>query len=253
MRDIIEVIALFLGFAAWIMIFISLEDQYWKESTTDGSVITTSTIYENLWMSCASDSTGIYNCRDFPSLFALPGYIQASRALMIASIVFGTFGLVATLVGMQCSKIGGENYILKGRIAAIGGVFFLLQGICTMIAISWYAANITQEFFDQLYAGTKYEIGEGLYIGWSSATLAICGGSCLLCACKGKSSNEKIPYPYQPSSRRRVLSTVTASHSVPSNYDRNAYVWEVTTQEREAKNRSVFTGFILFCNNMNRV
>lgn len=56
------------------------------------------------------------------------GYIQASRALMIASIVFGTFGLVATLTGMQCSKIGGENYILKGRIAAIGGVFFLLQG-----------------------------------------------------------------------------------------------------------------------------
>lgn len=56
------------------------------------------------------------------------GYIQASRALMIAAIVFGTFGLVATLAGMQCSKIGGENYVLKGRIAAIGGVFFLLQG-----------------------------------------------------------------------------------------------------------------------------
>lgn len=47
---------------------------------------------------------------------------------MIASIVFGTFGLVATLAGMRCSKIGGENYILKGRMAAIGGVFFLLQG-----------------------------------------------------------------------------------------------------------------------------
>lgn len=47
---------------------------------------------------------------------------------MIASIVFGTFGLVATLAGMQCSKIGGENYVLKGRIAAVGGVFFLMQG-----------------------------------------------------------------------------------------------------------------------------
>lgn len=47
---------------------------------------------------------------------------------MIASIVFGSFGLVATLVGMKCSKIGGENYVLKGKIAAVGGVFFLLQG-----------------------------------------------------------------------------------------------------------------------------
>lgn len=47
---------------------------------------------------------------------------------MIGSIVFGSFGLVATLVGMKCSKIGGENYVLKGKIAAVGGVFFLLQG-----------------------------------------------------------------------------------------------------------------------------
>ncbi|XP_051903462.1 claudin-15b isoform X2 [Hippocampus zosterae] len=222
MWDILEILALSLGFLGWIMVSVSLQDQYWKESSNDGSVITTSTIYENLWMSCASDSTGIYNCRDFPSLLALPGYIQASRALMIAAIVFGTFGLVGTLVGMQCSKIGGENYVLKGRIAAIGGVFFLLQGMCTMIAVSWYAANITQEFFDQFYPGTKYEIGEGLYIGWSSAVLALCGGGCLVCSCSCKESGEKVPYPYQPSSRGRVLSTT--SQSAPSNYGRNAYV-----------------------------
>lgn len=57
-----------------------------------------------------------------------PGYIQASRALMISSVVFGTFGVVCTLIGMQCSKAGGENYVLKGRIAGIGGVFFLVEG-----------------------------------------------------------------------------------------------------------------------------
>lgn len=185
MNAVLEAFAFFLGFLGWLMVGIALPNRYWKVSTVDGNVITTSTIYENLWMSCATDSTGVHNCRDFPSLLALSGYIQASRALMIAAIVFGTFGLVATLAGMQCSKVGGENYILKGRIAAIGGVFFLLQGISTMIAVSWYAANITQQFFDQFYPGTKYEIGEGLYIGWASATLAICGGACLLhCCCR---------------------------------------------------------------------
>lgn len=56
------------------------------------------------------------------------GYIQASRALMIASIVMGFFGIAATLAGMQCSKVAGENYVLKGRIAGTGGVFFILQG-----------------------------------------------------------------------------------------------------------------------------
>lgn len=63
------------------------------------------------------------------------GYIQASRALMIASIVFGTFGIVATLAGMQCSKVGGENYLLKGRIATVGGAFFLLQG--NGVGVGW--------------------------------------------------------------------------------------------------------------------
>uniref|UniRef100_A0A3Q4HZ20 Claudin 15b n=1 Tax=Neolamprologus brichardi TaxID=32507 RepID=A0A3Q4HZ20_NEOBR len=202
-NPIVEAFALFLGFHSWIMIRVALPNRYWKEFT------------ENLWMSCATDSTGVNYCRDFPSLLALSGYIQASRALMIASIVFGSFGLVATLVGMKCSKIGGENYVLKGKIAAVGGVFFLLQGLCTMIAVSWYAANITQQFFDILYQGTKYELGEALYIGWASATLAICGGSCLLCSCGIMTDSEKIPYPLQPSSRGHVRT---------SNYDRNAYV-----------------------------
>lgn len=56
------------------------------------------------------------------------GYIQASRALVIVAVVAGSFGVVATLIGMQCSKAAGDNYVLKGRIAGTGGVFFLLQG-----------------------------------------------------------------------------------------------------------------------------
>ncbi|XP_034746829.1 claudin-15-like [Etheostoma cragini] len=224
MKEIIEVLALFLGFAGWILIFISLQDQYWRKSSEDGSAITTSAIYENLWMSCASDSTGIFNCRDFPSLFALPGHVQAARALMITSIVFGTFGLVATLAGMKCSKIGGENYVLKGRIAAIGGVFYLLQGICTMIAVSWYAATITQEFFDPFYPGIKYEIGTGLYIGWFSATLAIFGGACLLCSCTVNTPDEKISYSCQPSSKEHVLLNTARSQTVSSNSGRNVYI-----------------------------
>ena len=86
MIEIVQVIGLFLGFGGWIVTMVSLQDQYWKESTTEGSVITTSTIYENLWMSCASDSTGIYNCRDFPSLFALPGKTQSRRTSIMTEM-----------------------------------------------------------------------------------------------------------------------------------------------------------------------
>lgn len=33
--------------------------------------------------------------------------------------------------------------------------YFYVSGLCTMIAVSWYAFNITQEFFDPLYPGIK--------------------------------------------------------------------------------------------------
>nr|XP_015196100.1 PREDICTED: claudin-15-like isoform X2 [Lepisosteus oculatus] len=216
MNAAVEVLAYVLGFLGWIMVGIALPNRYWKVSTVDGNVITTSTIYENLWMSCATDSTGVHNCREFPSLLALSGYIQASRALMIVSVVMGALGLVSGIVGLQCTKLGGDNYMLKGRLAGLGGVFFLLQGLCTMISVSWYAFNITQEFFDPFYPGTKYELGQGLYIGWGSAVLAIGGGVCLLCACRQESEGKVSGYAYQPSK---------GSQRNPHNqYDHNSYV-----------------------------
>lgn len=73
MDPIVEVVAVVLGFVGWVMVGICIPHRYWRTSTVDGSVITTSTIYENLWMSCATDSTGVHNCREFPSLLALSG------------------------------------------------------------------------------------------------------------------------------------------------------------------------------------
>ncbi|XP_060922382.1 claudin-15a [Limanda limanda] len=222
MDPIVEVVALVLGFIGWAMLGIALPNRYWRTSTVDGNVITTSTIYENLWMSCATDSTGVHNCREFPSLLALSGYIQASRALMITAIAFGSLALFLALVGVQCSKAGGENYVLKGRIAGAAGVMFILQGLCTMVAVSWYAFNITQEFFDPFYPGIRYEIGEGLYIGWCSAVLGIAGGVCLTLSCKlGK--EEQYPLPYQ--TRGTAYSGTVADRSVAaSTYGRNVYV-----------------------------
>ncbi|XP_056602370.1 claudin-15b isoform X2 [Triplophysa dalaica] len=228
MKDALQIGALFMGFLGCVSVVVSLYNNYWRVSSTEGSVITTSTIFENLWMSCADDSSGVYNCWNFQSLLALPGYIQVCRALMITSIVMGVFGLVATLVGMQCSKVGGENYVMKGRVAGVGGIFFILQGLCTMTAVSWYAYNITQQFFDPLYAGIKYEIGEGLYIGWSSATLALCGGSCLLCSCRVKSSDIKksdLQDDRTSDHSRHMQIVQTASTiSCTSQYGNNAYV-----------------------------
>uniref|UniRef100_A0A4W3GKI2 Claudin n=1 Tax=Callorhinchus milii TaxID=7868 RepID=A0A4W3GKI2_CALMI len=67
----VDTVGFVLGVSGWVLTAVCLANEEWKVSTLDGSVITTSTIYENLWKSCASDSTGVYNCRYFLSLFGL--------------------------------------------------------------------------------------------------------------------------------------------------------------------------------------
>ncbi|KAI5088876.1 claudin-15 [Silurus meridionalis] len=109
----VEVMAFLLGFAGWVMSGIVIPYHFWKISTIEGNVITASLVYENLWMSCATDSTGVHNCRELPSMLGVAGFVQACRALMITSIVLGMFGLIFTLVGMQCSKIGYQKYDTK--------------------------------------------------------------------------------------------------------------------------------------------
>lgn len=82
MDPIVEVVAVLLGFIGWVMVGVCLPNRYWRTSTVDGSVITTSTIYENLWMSCATDSTGVHNCREFPSLLALSGMRKEKKDIL---------------------------------------------------------------------------------------------------------------------------------------------------------------------------
>uniref|UniRef100_A0A803V2B2 Claudin n=1 Tax=Ficedula albicollis TaxID=59894 RepID=A0A803V2B2_FICAL len=208
----------------------TLPNNYWKVSSIHGSVITTSTLFENLWKSCAEDSTGVSNCRDFDSMLALPAHIQACRALMITSILLGFLAAVLTLLGMKCTNIGLSDEDGKMKFAVTGGFLFVLAGLCSMVAISWYAAMVTAQFFNQHYAGTKYELGEALYLGWAGSVLYILGGILLTCSCRGKENQNYSPKKYtysaaqaasqrspeQPAAMGRCV-TVFSSRSSPGN------------------------------------
>lgn len=69
----VETFGFFLAAAGLLMLGVTLPHSYWRVSTVHGSVITTNTIFENLWHSCATDSMGVYNCWEFPSMLALSG------------------------------------------------------------------------------------------------------------------------------------------------------------------------------------
>ncbi|XP_065531567.1 claudin-15-like isoform X2 [Lathamus discolor] len=190
MTSTLEIVSFLLCLGGLATIGATLPNNYWRVSSLHGSVITTTTLFENLWKSCAQDSTGVSNCREFDSLLALPAYVQACRALMIASILLGFIAAVLSLLGLKCTKIGLSDEDGKTKFAVTGGFLFILGGLCSMVAVSWYAAMITAQFFDPLYAGTKYELGDALYLGWAGSVLCMLGGILLTCSCKGKKKQD---------------------------------------------------------------
>ncbi|XP_075717413.1 claudin-15-like [Rhinoderma darwinii] len=184
MANALELVGFLMGLIGSLISGVTLSSERWKTSTVSGSVITSSIVYENLWKSCATASTGITNCKTFDSMLNLPSHVQACRALMIISLLLGVFACIISLFGLKCTKFGSSNENTKGKIALSGGLVFILAGLCCVVPVSWYAASITQQFFDPLYGGIKYELGTALYIGWAGSLLAVLGGSLLCCSFK---------------------------------------------------------------------
>ncbi|XP_078738972.1 claudin-15-like [Lampetra fluviatilis] len=208
----LDVVGTLLCIAGWTLVGTIITNHYWKVSTVAGSVITTNTIYENLWHACATDSMGVSNCRDFDSMLNLPGHVQACRALVITAIVLGFFGTLLAFLGMRCTNIVSSDPAVKGRIVFSAGIIYILEGLSSIIAVSWYAAQVVAEFFDPFYAGTKYELGPALYMGWAGSGLAILGGGLLCCVCcTGARSSTQRDHTFKYAAARAATPISTAA------------------------------------------
>ncbi|POI31394.1 hypothetical protein CIB84_004857 [Bambusicola thoracicus] len=108
---------------------------------------------------------------------------------MIISILLGFIAAVVSLLGLKCTNVGLSDEDEKVKVAVTGGFLFILGGLCSMVAVSWYAAMITAQF-NPLYTETKYELGDALYLGWAGSVLCMLGGIFLTCSCKGKEKQE---------------------------------------------------------------
>ncbi|XP_034534530.1 claudin-15-like, partial [Notolabrus celidotus] len=153
MSTAVEATGFIMSIIAWLLTGTALVNDYWKISTVSGSVIISQRQFENLWHSCAENSGGIAECRDFESLLALPAHVQACRAMMIISLLLGLGCMIVSLLGLKCIKIGSTTDQSKAKIATTGGILSILGGLCCMIAVSWYAFRVVQDFNDPFFGG----------------------------------------------------------------------------------------------------
>ncbi|XP_061492349.1 claudin-15-like [Rhineura floridana] len=189
-----QISALLLAVLGLILLLVATVYNNWKISNP------ANWFYEGLWRSCVATSLGLVQCKKFYSLLSVETYIQACRALMITSLILGMCGTLLTLLGLKCTQLGSNSENTKSKITMTGGMIFILAGLSSMVAVSWYAERITAQFFDSIYGGTKYELGSALYLGWAGSVLSILGGSFLICSsCKGKDRD----YRYDPAAAQQ--------------------------------------------------
>ncbi|XP_070801609.1 claudin-15-like [Pituophis catenifer annectens] len=177
-----QIPALLLVFLSFIFLLATTTSSNWRISSI---VNTTNWKYEGLWMNCEATSLGFIQCNTSYLLLSSDTFIQICRALMIISLVLGLCGTLLALLSLKCPQLGFSDERKKGRISMMSGMVFALAGLSSMVALSWYAVNIITEVFDPFYAGTKYEMGYALYLGWTGSLLSIVGGILLTCSsCK---------------------------------------------------------------------
>ncbi|TRY91663.1 hypothetical protein DNTS_003329 [Danionella cerebrum] len=158
-----------------ILICSTVFTEYWAFSAVDSTVLTSNHYFSNLWKDCLSDSTGVSDCKEFPSMLALQAYIHVCRSFLIISITLSSLGLVLVLVGMKCTKVGGSERD-NAKITFAGGITFFSSGLCGMFAYSWYGHRVVSEFMDPNYRGKRFELGSALFIGWAGSALLLIGG-----------------------------------------------------------------------------
>ncbi|XP_060903289.1 claudin-1-like [Labrus mixtus] len=180
----LQVVGLLLGVVSWCLQSSCTSSQVWKVRSQAESVSSSQWQFEGLWMSCAATSMGSIQCSKFKTVLGLPVHLQTCRALMILSLLVGLASIIVSVLGLKCTKIGRTSEHVKEQIALAGGILFILSGVFTLIAVSWYAARVIHDFYDPLYGGVRFELGTGLYLGWAASCLAILGGSMLCCSCR---------------------------------------------------------------------
>ncbi|XP_034744520.1 claudin-1 [Etheostoma cragini] len=184
----------FLGFVGLIASTVMVE---WKASSYAGdNIITAQALYEGLWKTCASQSTGQVQCKVYDSLLQLPGIVQGTRGLMLCAILMCIISIMLDMVGMRCTTCMAEQPVQKDKVALAGGVIFIIAGVLALVGTSWYGHRIAQDFYNPFTpTNSKYEFGSALFVGWGASALIIIGGSFLCCNCSSKGSGKTPRYP----------------------------------------------------------
>lgn len=181
----LELMGFFLGLLGMLGTLIATVLPYWRISAHIGSNIVTAVAnMKGLWMECVTQSTGAFQCETYNSMLSLSSDLQASRALMVISVVLSILAIAMAALGMQCTVCLEGTGSAKSRVAGTSGGLFLAAGFLALIPVAWTTHEVVQTFYrPDLPSSMKFELGECLYIGLAAAFISMLGGGMLCVSC----------------------------------------------------------------------
>ncbi|XP_077371352.1 claudin-10 [Festucalex cinctus] len=163
----------------WIFVACTMAMEGWKITSVGGmggsSILKVAWYWSSLWRSCFTDSTAVSNCYDFPVLWSVEGHIQIVRGLLMAALSLGMLGFVLSLLGMECTVIGGKD-LSKYRKIYTGGWFHIISGLLSTSGYVVYAQFVSVEYFNPIFDGLKFDLGTPLFLGWVGSCFQMAGG-----------------------------------------------------------------------------
>uniref|UniRef100_A0A3Q2ZY08 Claudin n=1 Tax=Kryptolebias marmoratus TaxID=37003 RepID=A0A3Q2ZY08_KRYMA len=180
---VLVIIGIVFGVIGFIITIVTCALPMWRVTAFIGAnIVTAQTIWEGLWMSCVTQSTGQMQCKMYDSMLALSQDLQAARAMTVISIILGILGVLISIVGAKCTNCIEEE-AAKAKVMIISGIFFILAGILVLIPVCWSAHTIIRDFYNPTVINSmKREIGASsfspLYLDRCWVSLCVKPASC---------------------------------------------------------------------------
>uniref|UniRef100_A0A3Q2FNQ7 Claudin 10e n=1 Tax=Cyprinodon variegatus TaxID=28743 RepID=A0A3Q2FNQ7_CYPVA len=190
----------------WIFVACTMAMEGWKIASVGGmagsSMIKVAWHWSSLWRKCFTDSTSVSNCYDFPMLKSDEWHIPIVRGLLMAALSLGMLGFILSLLGMECTYLGGKDpskhkkiftggwcHIISGKILVSicsgfqsrlgvflhGVCMFSLSGMSTA-AYAVYAEYVRLEKLHPGPDGLEYDLGTPMFLGWVGSAFHMAGG-----------------------------------------------------------------------------
>ncbi|XP_027524066.1 claudin-4-like [Corapipo altera] len=177
-RMSIQTTGLVTAVMGWVATILICALPMWRVTNCLGSNNAGAQSYtDGLWVTCASDGTGLSQCRYYNSYAEITPDLQVGRALVAFALITTFAGILVALARGAFSMCMGSGSGNRGAFIAVVGSLFVASAIAILVPVSWTASDIINNSYTPTGPeAVSRELGAAVYIGFIAFALLLVAG-----------------------------------------------------------------------------